>query len=322
MIRNKSSQNGQAMVEFNVTAVFLLVPLFILIPLLGKYIDMKHSSIQAARYMAWERTVWFENAPKNTSTAAVKSATGIKSEVTSRFLGRIYSDDDDNLDDDEINLLWKDNAGRYLVEESNVNAKFQNGDEEVPSKIYKGFNIATNLLDITAKETRKILIDVLDFVNDGAEAITGSRPIPTSNIPRVDIVDKFHFEGYYQSEIKIDVNNIPYMDTFDILNLEIVSRAAIITDSWTGAGYEGRTINDDEDKEKTQFSKWTKNFVPFSLARKPFSYAQSVFSYQVLGVSIAPELAGDKLIFGHIDTDPVTDSSVIPECPDGVCSFD
>lgn len=47
---------GQAMTE-TIVACIVLVPLFFAIPLLGKYMDIAHGSIQANRYTAWERTV-------------------------------------------------------------------------------------------------------------------------------------------------------------------------------------------------------------------------------------------------------------------------
>lgn len=54
LFSNKISTNerGQAMTEFLISASFVLVPLFLGISLLGKYIDIKHAGIQAARYQA------------------------------------------------------------------------------------------------------------------------------------------------------------------------------------------------------------------------------------------------------------------------------
>ncbi|VAW93634.1 hypothetical protein MNBD_GAMMA23-663 [hydrothermal vent metagenome] len=313
-------QQGQAIAEFNVTAVFLLVPLFILVPLLGKYIDMKHTSVQAARYMAWERTVWFEEAPKYTSTAAVKSTFILEKETISRVFGDtdklVSASDSAGLGSDEVNLLWKDNAGRQLVDGDAISVKIPNGDEAVPSMSYQAFNILTNIIDIPANYIGDKLIDGLEWFNDGAEALTGSRPIPVPNSPLFDIVSKFHFEGYYRPEVKVAVNNIPYLSVFDNLNLEIESHAAILTDSWSAAGNEGKR------KQDTQFAKWADSFVPFARVRPLFKPAQDIFSYKVLGVSIAPELGADSLIFGFVDTDPVTDSSIIPACPAGVCSFE
>jgi hypothetical protein len=50
-------QRGQAMTEMLVASAFVLVPLFLIVPMLGKYIDMQHAAVAGARYVAWERTV-------------------------------------------------------------------------------------------------------------------------------------------------------------------------------------------------------------------------------------------------------------------------
>jgi len=52
---------GQAMTEFIISASFFLVPLFLGISVIAKYIDIKQANVQAARYQAWEYTVWFAN---------------------------------------------------------------------------------------------------------------------------------------------------------------------------------------------------------------------------------------------------------------------
>lgn len=52
-------RQGQAATEFTIAACFVLVPLFLLIPLVGKYIDIKQAAVQQARFEAWEYTAWF-----------------------------------------------------------------------------------------------------------------------------------------------------------------------------------------------------------------------------------------------------------------------
>jgi hypothetical protein len=54
-------QSGQAMTEMLVASAFVVVPLFLIIPTAGKYIDMKHAAVSSARYTAWERTVFFND---------------------------------------------------------------------------------------------------------------------------------------------------------------------------------------------------------------------------------------------------------------------
>jgi hypothetical protein len=57
-----SKQRGQAMTEMLVASAFVVVPLFLIIPTFGKYVDMKHAAVSSARYSAWERTVSFNDA--------------------------------------------------------------------------------------------------------------------------------------------------------------------------------------------------------------------------------------------------------------------
>jgi hypothetical protein len=75
-------QSGQALVEFTIAAATVLLPLFLIIPILGKYMDMKASAVQAARYAAWERTVWFGSA---NWSAATKTDAEIQHELQQRF---------------------------------------------------------------------------------------------------------------------------------------------------------------------------------------------------------------------------------------------
>ena len=109
-------QAGQAMTEFSIAATFVLIPLFLMIPLLGKFLDMKASTIQAARYAAWERTVW-TNSSDWTSHAdsLTKDDSVLKTELTKRFFS-------DNCQDfSELSCggggnkqFWKDHTGTNM----------------------------------------------------------------------------------------------------------------------------------------------------------------------------------------------------------------
>lgn len=59
MVNRYRKAGGQAMVELLIVAGFVLIPLFLAIPLIGKYLDVRSAAVQAARYAAWERTVWY-----------------------------------------------------------------------------------------------------------------------------------------------------------------------------------------------------------------------------------------------------------------------
>lgn len=88
-------QAGTAWVEFIIVGTFVLVPLFTMVPMLGKYIDTRYKVEQAARYAAWERTAWFESGSRVPSSSAakgigkaIKSEQEIQQEVQARVLAQ------------------------------------------------------------------------------------------------------------------------------------------------------------------------------------------------------------------------------------------
>ncbi len=109
--RRADGQRGQAMVEFAVVAL-VLVPLFIAVPLVGKYIDMMQTTELASRYVA------FEGAARN-NTNSWKTDTELATEVRRRF----FSNPGAPLKTGDVagdfaahrNPIWSDHAGRPLI---------------------------------------------------------------------------------------------------------------------------------------------------------------------------------------------------------------
>ncbi|NIN34022.1 MAG: hypothetical protein GTO60_02465, partial [Gammaproteobacteria bacterium] len=158
MKKNKHIK-GQAMTETLVTAATILVPLFLLIPLLGKYIDIKHRAIQSARYEAWEYTVWYADNSEEPSgfvdgdgddlVQRDKSPTAVQNESRQRFFSSMDATIDPNdltntWDKDDRDMLWTDHRGDSLIESDN------NGDPaetQEPTPDYT-FGLLNTLLDI------------------------------------------------------------------------------------------------------------------------------------------------------------------------------
>lgn len=105
MSRARSSR-GQALAEFITGATLFLIPVFLIIPLLGKYADMKGSVVQAARYNAWERTVWYGQTASGSGDweGNDKSESDIKSDMATRFFMNPLNSE-----------LWKDRAGSPMM---------------------------------------------------------------------------------------------------------------------------------------------------------------------------------------------------------------
>lgn len=70
-------ERGQAMTEFVVSVAFVFLIIFVFVPTFGKLLDMQFQTQQASRYVAWERTVWFDridNSNENQDDFAISNA--------------------------------------------------------------------------------------------------------------------------------------------------------------------------------------------------------------------------------------------------------
>jgi hypothetical protein len=106
-------QGGQATVEFVVLSL-ALVPLVLMVPLAGKYLDMMQTAESASRYVA------FEGAVHHSSTGWKSDAT-LADEVRRRFFSRsdasVKTGDVAHDIDDHRNMVWRDHAGRVLIDD-------------------------------------------------------------------------------------------------------------------------------------------------------------------------------------------------------------
>lgn len=114
-------QHGQAIVEFVIAATFFLVPLFLALVVMGKFSDVQHTTSMAARYGAWERTVWYDDDGtrfSNYNASNHKTATQISNEIAVRVINdrskntNIFKDTDKSATTfvNGIDPLWRDNA--------------------------------------------------------------------------------------------------------------------------------------------------------------------------------------------------------------------
>jgi hypothetical protein len=104
---------GNALAE-TLVALLALTPLLAGIPLLGKQLDIRHKSLDAARYSVWERTVWRSDGVSNR-----KPGEQITLEAHDRTVGdpRTGLIAGDRLYEEGVteNLLWRDHRGQRLL---------------------------------------------------------------------------------------------------------------------------------------------------------------------------------------------------------------
>lgn len=119
------------MVELVIAAGLVLVPLFLAIPLLGKYLDVRAAAVQTSRYAAWERTVWYGGDAATSLgwfgvsrrwQANEKTDDQIRREIGVRHLSETGTSDAFSSSDrsagnfkNSTKTLWQDRTGQALL---------------------------------------------------------------------------------------------------------------------------------------------------------------------------------------------------------------
>jgi Flp pilus assembly protein TadG len=224
-IKNVGTARGQAMVEFLVAALFLLVPLFLALAVIGKTADVQHTTQMSARYAAWERTVWYQDAGSpfdNINGSNQKSATQIHNEIAQRLINdhsssvTVIKDTDKNADKfgNGTDPMWRDNAGVvYMDDYAQLGASV---NKETPSR-----DIADSALNLI----NKISIP----------SVTGTLapPLPTDTLAVAEV-----------NLGKIAKNSAAYQRLWpkdgvwvvDWMGLEFKATGAILSNTWNANG--------------------------------------------------------------------------------------
>ena len=111
-------QRGQAIAEMIIASAFLLVPLFLLMTLLMKYVDMDVATQEAARYAAFQRTVYMPSSSLRGATAATRTQQEIENAMRVRLFGEpafVNEQQSQNLNGFIVNPLWQDQGNHQMV---------------------------------------------------------------------------------------------------------------------------------------------------------------------------------------------------------------
>lgn len=164
-------QSGQAMTEFVVSVSFVFLVLFVAVPTFGKILDLQFQTQQASRYVAWERTVWYESWDRgndNQDDFAISSSEfeslAIRSdeEVMDSLRNRFFYGHGSTA----IKSITEDDTTVGNTTTSPVWTYVQSGNS-----MYGGTTLVDNSLD--EQDTPSIAYDFLDFVQTGLDAVTG-----------------------------------------------------------------------------------------------------------------------------------------------------
>lgn len=154
-------QSGQSTVEFVVLSL-VMVPLLLIVPLLGKYMDIAQTTAAASRYTAFEGTV-----RHSSSTDGWKSDADLATEVRRRF----FSNSDAPIKTNDAagdftahrNTLWFDHRGDPLLPQfvKNVGVVTQKDSMSQPLGALAGsFNLPQENL-----YTGRVNVNIADIKN-------------------------------------------------------------------------------------------------------------------------------------------------------------
>jgi len=255
LLKNRHVQRGQAMTEFVISASLFLIPLFLGMSLIAKYIDIKQTNVQAARYQAWEYTVWFANDTvreidfENFSMGdgevmsgfdavdqPVKSTAQTRQESKKRFYTSIGNEETTSnitatdvafvWDNDSSNPLWKNHKGEAL---------------------YAGVDgIQANLASSTGTPTLPVVGDVVNGLMTGIGIAFGLIGKLLGAIESSVGFNAINTNGYIEASESMEVAANPMftnisdtdvsLDNSATDKLNFITTASVLSDGWNAGG--------------------------------------------------------------------------------------
>ncbi len=168
---NLTRQSGQAMTEFVVSVSYIFLGLFVIIPMFGKLMDLQFQNQQAARYVAWERTVWFDQGDE--PDESVQSGQYWESVAT--------RNDEEVIDSMENRFFYDSGPGKLKPITSDdadgVTGEFNPIWNYVQSKqtMYGGTTVGTDddadTGDMNAQLTPAVSYSIIDAIDTGVSVI-------------------------------------------------------------------------------------------------------------------------------------------------------
>ncbi|RJG39511.1 hypothetical protein [Motilimonas pumila] len=208
-------QNGQALSELVIVAAFVLVPLLFLLPVLAKFVDVKHHNQQAARYAAWERTVWYNAGEHRVN---FKSDQAIKHEVVSR----VFSTSDTAMHSED--KVWQQDV--ELKENFYISQPKSLGKESLIER------------DTSSPEG--------DYIRTGSHSRSLDNIKSQGMDTAFNLMSRVGFslntQGLVQTEVKTDMKALSWLSSFNPKNYgsdELTSFEStnyLLTDGWNVGG--------------------------------------------------------------------------------------
>ncbi len=289
----RSRCSGQAMTEFVVMTSGVLLILFLVVPMLAKLLDMSFQTQQMARYMAWERTVWYDNGDQPSETTepgndiAVRSDSAVDGSAQKRLLTfaatpeALSAGDVSGVPAGTQHALWRWSSGGQML---------------------NGGGLAGG--NLNPEKTPSVAYEVLDVYNEGMDLLT--EPLTMIGVgggADGNFLQIAHpQDNYFTPEVSASVNlaNTGLESSALPASLNITASSAILADGWNAQG-------------EHHFRSRADDFAIGTLMDNALVNAMISF----IGVF---EPSFRDVDFGYIGTDPIPEAET--KCDFGFCYFD
>jgi hypothetical protein len=240
ILTRRTLQKGQSLVEVTLTLLLVLIPLFVFNWFLNAHYNARTDTLAAARYAAWERTVWLDNAVKEKETDG-KGRT--QEEIGQFMLERVFIKNDapfsSKLDTEkkvkEANLSFTGLHG-YEGEDENGRSKNLLELEETGDAEGKGKRPTLKLGEqgTTTSTIGRTLAAVTDLT--GKESQLETRGIYVAEVKVKVNPFTSRLESGLDEEGSQGERGVLDQSLTEMTNVTYTQKVAILTDSWSASG--------------------------------------------------------------------------------------
>ena len=213
-------QQGQALTEVVLALLLVLIPLFIFNWALNAHTQARTTALSAARYAAWERTVWLDTDKGVDVPTGLYKATRDAKTIGELMVERFFSQPDapivsytkaQNTTNDKLSSFYELHNGDNLLELEKT------GNSEKG----EGARPTLNLYD--SGDTTSRIGGAYNVVAGTIAGLSGKK---------VELETK----GLYVADVSVKLNAVRGVKLLEDLNLTYEQRAAVLTNGWSLAG--------------------------------------------------------------------------------------
>lgn len=317
-------QSGQAMAEFVVSVSFVFLALFVLVPTFGKLMDMQFQTQMASRYVAWERSIWFDQgdepdesvqSSKTWESVAIRTDDQILNAMRARFFNgngagmpTAIVDEDVMGSDQPTSPIW-----HYVQSKNSMYESTDFYDEstlsprDTPSIAYRVIDVMDSAMSAVMRPVNKLLSNVVfendDFLTLAQERRNYFRPVIVTSLNKANS----HGGGTGVWDVDEDGNWGSGIEDaiFQYWDGKITMRSALVTDGWNT-------------QSLSHYQNRSDDFVPSTL------FDNALFNAVIDVASVLDPSIGD-LAFGEVGIEPMpaeNGEALSPECNSaGFCFY-